>query len=142
MSAVAEPADPHPRPAESEAGARRLRLAGADQVISAYQTGGTRIAASILRPAVVDFLEFSTLGLAEDVALEEIQVGAGCAMAGRMVGDLEEGSPRLRIVALKRGGEPTRITPDVSMAVAAGDYLVVIGERSSLERLAQLAQAG
>ena len=128
--------------AESESGARRLRLAGAHQVISAYQIGGTRIAASILRPAVVDFLEISTLGRGEeDVALEEIRVAAGCAMVGRTVGALEKQSPRLRIVALKREAEPTRMTPDGTTRVNAGDYLVVIGERSSLEQLAQLAQA-
>ncbi len=127
--------------AESESGARRLRLAGAHQVISAYQIGGARIASSILRPAVVDFLEISTLGRGEeDVALEEIRVAAGCAMVGRTVGALEKQSPRLRIVALKREGEPTRVTPDGSTLVDAGDYLVVIGERGSLEQLAQLAQ--
>jgi voltage-gated potassium channel len=127
--------------AESEAGARRLRLAGATQVISAYQIGGTRIAASILRPAVVDFLEISTLGRgAEDVALEEIRVAVSCPMIGRTIGALEQQSPRLRIVALKREGEPIRITPDGSTPVNEGDYLVVIGERTSLGQLAQLAQ--
>jgi voltage-gated potassium channel len=127
--------------AESEAGARRLRLAGATQVISAYQSGGTRIAASILRPAVVDFLEISTLGRgAEDVALEEVRVAASCPMIGQTIRALEQQSPRLRIVALKRNGEPTRITPDGSTPVNEGDYLVVIGERASLGQLAQLAQ--
>ncbi|HSD11561.1 MAG TPA: NAD-binding protein [Candidatus Binatia bacterium] len=127
--------------AESEAGARRLQLAGATQVISAYQSGGTRIAASILRPAVVDFLEISTLGRGEeDIALEEIRAAASCPMIGRTIGALEQQSPRLRIVALKRNGEPTRITPDGSTPVSEGDYLVVIGERTSLAQLAQLAQ--
>jgi voltage-gated potassium channel len=127
--------------AETEAGARRLRLAGADQVISAYQIGGTRIAASIVRPAVVDFLEISALGKGdEDVALEEIRVAAGCPMVGQTIGALEKRSPRLRIVALRRDGEPTRSTPDGSTPVGEGDYLVVIGARASLEELAQLAQ--
>jgi voltage-gated potassium channel len=126
--------------AESESGARRLRLAGAHQVISAYQIGGARIASSILRPAVVDFLEISTLGRGEeDVALEEIRVAPGGAMVGRTVGELETQNPRLRIVALKREGEPTRVTPAGSTRVDAGDYLVVIGERGSLEQLAELA---
>lgn len=127
--------------AETEAGARRLRLAGADQVISAYQSGGARMAASILRPAVVDFLEISTLGRGEeDVALEEIRVASGCAMVGQTIGALEKQSPRVRIVALRRDGEPTRFTPDGSTPIDEGDYLVVIGARASLEQLAQLAQ--
>jgi voltage-gated potassium channel len=129
--------------AESEPGARRLRLAGAHQVISAYQIGGARIASSILRPAVVDFLEISTLGRGdEDVALEEIRVAPAGAMVGRTVGVLETENPRLRIVALKREKEPTRVTPAGSTRVDGGDYLVVIGERGSLEKLAELAGSG
>jgi voltage-gated potassium channel len=127
--------------AESEAGARRLRLAGAEQVISAYQSGGARIAASIVRPAVVDFLEISTLGRGEEVALEEIRVGPRCTIVGQTISALEHERPRVRIVALKHTDEPISITPDASSRVAEGDYLVVLGERKSLDELAQLAQA-
>jgi voltage-gated potassium channel len=127
--------------AETEAGARRLRLAGADQVISAYQSGGARIAASILRPAVVDFLEISSVGGEEDVALEEVQVSEHCALIGTTVAVIEHDRPRLRVVALKRGGERLRITPDGATTIAGGDYLVVVGDRESLSQLAQLAQA-
>src|SRR5262249_24379839 len=38
---------------EGEAGLRRLKLAGADQVISAYQYGGYRVASTIVRSSVV-----------------------------------------------------------------------------------------
>ena len=51
---------------ETEAGLRRLELAGADQALSAYHSGGVRMAASILRPSVVDFLELSEPGVALD----------------------------------------------------------------------------
>ena len=127
--------------AESEAGARRLRLAGADQVISAYQSGGTRIAASILRPAVVDFLDISTFGRDDEVALEEIRVGSRSEIVGRTLSELEKERPRARIIAIKRGVEPISITPDPGSRVEHGDYLVVVGDRASLDELAQLAQA-
>jgi voltage-gated potassium channel len=126
--------------AESEAGARRLRLAGADQVISAYQSGGARIAASILRPAVVDFLEISTLGRDDGVALEEIRVGARSAIVGRTLAALERDHPHVRIVALKRKEEPISITPDPASHVADGDYLVAVGARTGLDEIAQRAQ--
>jgi voltage-gated potassium channel len=126
--------------AESEAGARRLRLAGADQVISAYQSGGSRIAAAIVRPAVVDFLEISTLGHDERVALEEIRVGSRSAIVGRPLGAIEHDHPRVRIIALKRADEAMSITPDPKNRVADGDFLVVVGERAGLDDLAQLAQ--
>ncbi len=125
--------------AETEAGIRRLRLAGADQVISAYQTGGTRIAASILRPAVVDFLEISSPTRGEEVAIEEIRVSPGSGLVGRAIHAIERDTPRLRVVAIKRGEEPIRIVPDASLQVTGGDFLVVVGNRQGLEQLAQMA---
>jgi voltage-gated potassium channel len=124
---------------ESDGGLRRLRLAGADQAISAYQSGGMRIAASILRPSVVDFLEISLESRGEEVDLEQVRVGAGGAIIGRAIASLEEEIPRLRIVALKRGADPILMVPAPATQVADGDQLVVIGERRSLEVLAQLA---
>jgi voltage-gated potassium channel len=63
--------------AESEAGAHRLKLAGADQVLWVYQWGAFRMAASILRPSVVDFLELSVPGRGAEVDLEEIKTCPG-----------------------------------------------------------------
>lgn len=125
---------------ESDGGLRRLRLAGADQAISAYQSGGMRIAASILRPSVVDFLEISLESRGEEVDLEQVRVGAGGEIVGRAIESVERDLPRLRIVALKRGTDPIRMVPEPATLVADGDQLVVIGERRSLEALAQLAQ--
>jgi voltage-gated potassium channel len=119
---------------ESPPAQRRLRQAGADQVVSAYQMGGSRMAASILRPSVVDFLEISVPFRGEQVDLEEI------ALDGREIKEIEGETHRLRIVALKRGEETTRLIPDPTTSVSGGDHLVVIGERPSLEKLAQLAQ--
>jgi voltage-gated potassium channel len=123
---------------ETEAGLRRLELAGAHQTLSAYHSGGVRMAASILRPSVVDFLELSTPGRAE-MALEEMRLAERCALAGRTIADVEAEWPRLRVVALERDGEAIRIVPEPSAALAAGDLLIVIGEREALVRLAQAA---
>lgn len=122
---------------ESDAGLRRLRLAGADQAISAYQLGGLRVAASILRPSVVDFLEISAPGRGETIDLEEVRLEAGCRVAGCSIERIEHENPRLRVVALKRGVEAIRLIPEPGTQLEDGDYLVVVGDRSSLERLAQ-----
>ena len=63
---------------ETEGGLRRLELAGAHQALSAYHSGGVRMAASILRPSIVDFLELSMPGHHEETALEEMRLGARC----------------------------------------------------------------
>lgn len=126
---------------ESDGALRRLKLAGADTVMSAYQMGGMRLASSILRPTVVDFLEISRPSFHAEVDLEEIRVEENSAMVGQGVGALEELGPRLRIVALKRGEEEIELVPTAERTIGAGDHLVVIGEREALDRLAQLAAA-
>jgi len=40
----------------------RLRLAGADRVLNPYRVGGTRLAITVLKPTVVDFVEASLMG--------------------------------------------------------------------------------
>ena len=71
---------------DSDAGLRRLKLAGADQVVAAYQWAGLRIAASILRPSVVDFLQLSVPGRESEVDLEEIRVSRASPAAGKTIG--------------------------------------------------------
>jgi voltage-gated potassium channel len=124
---------------ETEAGLRRLELAGAHQAMSAYHSGGVRMAASILRPSVVDYLELSTPGHRAGMALEEMRLAAHCALAGRTIGAVEGEWGRLRVVALEREGEAIQIVPEPSAALVAGDLLIVIGEREALVRLAQAA---
>jgi voltage-gated potassium channel len=120
---------------ESEAGLQRLKMAGADQTVSAYQWGGIRLAASIMRPSVVDFLELSFPGRGADVDLEEVHVAEGSALVGQPIANIEQASSRIRIVALKRGSAPSTLIPDPATRIAAGDFLVAIGDRDTLRRL-------
>lgn len=126
--------------AETEAGVRRLRLAGADQVISPHGLGGQRIAQAIVRPAVVDFLELSAPGAEAPIDLEEVALAPGCGLAGRTLGQVSQ-DLGISLVALKRPGTPTRLQPPPDEVLQAGDHLVVVGDQSGVERLARLAQA-
>jgi voltage-gated potassium channel len=121
---------------DSDAGLRRLKLAGADQVVAAYQWAGMRIAASIVRPSVVDFLQLSVPGRESEVDLEEIRVSAASPAAGMSIAAVEQQNPRLRIVAMKRNDQPLEMIPAPETKIEPGDLLVVIGESESLKRLA------
>jgi voltage-gated potassium channel len=120
---------------ESEEGLRHLRMAGADQAISAYQWGGLRLAASIMRPSVVDFLELSFPGRGAEIDLEEIRVAEGSALIGQAIAVVEQSAKRLRIVALKRGDAPSTLIPAPATRIEAGDFLVAIGDRETLRGL-------
>jgi voltage-gated potassium channel len=121
---------------DSDAGLRRLKLAGADQVVAAYQWAGLRIAASILRPSVVDFLQLSVPGRESEVDLEEIRVSRASPAAAKTIATLERENPRLRIVAIKRNDQKLEMIPAPDTQIEADDLLVVIGESDSLKRLA------
>jgi voltage-gated potassium channel len=125
--------------AETEAGLRHLKLAGADGAISSYQFSAYRIAAAIARPSVVDFLTLVMPGRGDDVSLEEVKVPPQSPLIGRAIGIVERSNTRLRIVGLKRGADPLTIIPDEQTIIEAGDLIVVIGARISLERLAESA---
>ena len=122
--------------AESDAGMRRLRLAGADPVVSAYQMGGLRVASSILRPSVIDAFEISGPGR-EKIDLEELRVAPGSRIGGQTIEAVERSHPRLRLVAWKGGANELQIIPTPGTVIDHGDVVVAIGDRASLERLAQ-----
>jgi voltage-gated potassium channel len=125
--------------AETEAGARRLRRAGANQVVSPHHLGGQRLAHAILRPAVVDFLELTSPGRTGEIDLEEVVVASGAPLASLAVGELAGRGVRVSVVAIKRGAEPLALNPAPDARFAPGDRVVVVGERESVNRLAELA---
>jgi voltage-gated potassium channel len=117
---------------------RRLKQAGADFVLSAYQMGGVSLAASIIRPSVAQFLQIARPRVGEAVDLEEVRVMSQARLLGKTLGAIEQETTRLRIVALMRA-DRTELIPDPNLRIEVGDFLVVIGERTSLEQLATLA---
>jgi len=125
--------------ARTEEGSRRLRLAGAYQVISPYSISGQRIASSIVRPAVVDFIELSHPTGSSEFSLEEIVVAPGCAACDLPLADLLARNVSVSVVAIQRGSEAIRIRPEADDVLQAEDHVVAVGDSENLARLAELA---
>jgi len=126
---------------ETDAASRRLERAGACSVTSPFRIGGQRVAASILRPSVVDFLEIGRPRQGGEIDLEEVRIGTGSPLAGRTVRELEAEAPGVRIVAVKHIGESMLLAPVAETTLGAGDHVVVIGARAPLLSLAESAAA-
>ncbi len=126
--------------AESAPGVRRLRLAGAEQVISIHSLGGQRIANAILRPAVVDFIELASPGGGAPIDLEEVVLSEGCGIDSTPLRDLPGRGVRIAVVAIKRAGQPTTLIPSADDVLHAGDHVVVVGDRENVRNLALLAE--
>ena len=108
-------------------------------MISSYHFSAYRIAAAIARPSVVDFLTLVLPGGNEETSLEEVKVPPHSPLIGMTITAIERANARLRVVGLKRGTNPISIIPDDQTTIAAGDLIVVLGARESLERLAASA---
>lgn len=118
--------------ATEESAEQRIRQAGADRVVNPYQLGGTRLAHLLAKPAIVSFFDAS-LGKRDEPQFDQVSVTSRSQLAGKT---LLEANIRKRwgigIVALQRGDDVTA-NPTPEMAIAAGDVLVVFGQRHQIQ---------
>lgn len=127
---------------EAEDAEAKVRRAGADRVISPYQLGGVQMAATALRPAVVDFMRLATSSERLDLAAEQVTVGPAAGFAGRTI---REANLRqafgVIIVAINRQSGHMEFNPPPEARIAVGDQLVVLGHPDQLKAL-EAAAAG
>ncbi len=119
--------------AESEAGADRLRQAGATRVVSPYAIGGHRMAQAILRPAVLDFVDLATHHRSLELQLEEIPIGRPGPVSLAESGVREHVD--VMILAIRKANGETRFNPAPDELLTVGDRLLAVGEATSLKTL-------
>jgi voltage-gated potassium channel len=130
--------------ADSEEAEGKLRLAGADQVVSPYVAGGRTMAATALRPLAVTFME---LLAGSDCEVEEFQLsddpdhlgelnGASLAelQLGRRSGALVLAIRNPQASQISSGApEPLLANPGGNVRLAPGQLLVVMGSKQQLQ---------
>lgn len=125
--------------ASDEGVEQKLLRAGADNVVSPYFIGGLRIAHSILKPAVVDFIEFATKSGNIELQMEEIRVKESSPITDKA---LDECGIRkelgIIIVAIKRASGEMEFNPKSTSVIKRGDTLVAMGETKQLKALEEL----
>lgn len=115
----------------------KLMRAGADRVINPYQIGGHRMALSLLRPAVHDFLEhIFHFGQDYNVDVGQIRVEPGSRYAEQTVGSCDLRSAYgVNILAVRRPEGDVIITPNPAQELSVGDTLIVIGPQDAIIKL-------
>ena len=133
--------------ADSDEGERKLRQAGANQVVSPYVAGGRTMAASALRPLAVNFMELLS---GSDCEVDEFQLSDDPRLLGDLNGStLADLELRRRTGALvlavrtpdsPQGESQARLiaNPGGEVRLAPGQLLVVLGSQSQLTRFADL----
>ncbi len=126
--------------ASEESSERKILRAGADRVVSPYFTGGIRIANSILKPAVVDFIEYATKSGNLELQLEEILLSENSKFKNLTLENTAIGRDLgIIIVAIKRHDGTMEFNPNSSSLINSGETLVALGESGKLRRLESLA---
>lgn len=122
--------------AAEEHSANTLLRAGADKVISPYEIGARRMAYSILRPTVIDFIELAMHDQNLALQMEELTVKANSAIKDQT---LIESAIRkdydLIVVAIKKKSGEMIFNPAPQAKIQVGDTLVILGNRENLNRL-------
>jgi voltage-gated potassium channel len=127
--------------AGEEGSEQKLLRAGADRVVSPYYIGGLRIAHAVLRPAVVDFIEFATKSGNIALQIEEISVQENSKLAGNNLDQCGIGRDLgIIIVAIKQANGEMKFNPNFRTVITPGDTLIAVGERSKLNVLEGLAK--
>ncbi len=127
--------------ATDEEARTKLKMAGANKVICPYYTGGLRIAHTVLRPNVIDFLEFATGSEYKDVQIEEIEISSNSSLIKKSLKDAEIGSKfGVIVIGIKRAEGEIELNPSADTIISPKDILIIIGKSEKIEKFTKVAQ--
>jgi len=120
----------------SEEAERKLKLAGADRVVTPYTTAGRVMAQMMIKPQVASFLNAMTSS--GGPSFEEILVTANCGAVGRTIGELDIGSQTGTQIVAVRKADGLELSPNKDTRLEESDVIVGAGsaeEMAALERM-------
>ena len=121
---------------ESPSTCKKLQQAGATRVVMPAAIGAQRIAAMIMRPSIVEFMELVAGRRGPlDVGIDELPISPGSSLVGKSV---EETEFRRRygvlVVAVRRPDGDVVFSPEPSFRFEPGDAAIVMGRLESLDQ--------
>jgi len=127
--------------AAEEGAEEKMRRAGADAVFAPYSITGHRLAQSMLRPHVVQFLDFTTGDIGEDINIEQVRVSSKSEVVTKTIREMQlRRNVGVIVMAIRRSDGHMIFNPPADTAVEAGDFLIVMGKRGDLSALESLLQ--
>jgi voltage-gated potassium channel len=114
----------------------KLLRSGANKVFSPYEIGARRMAQSLVRPTVIDFIDLTVHDGELGLRLEELLVSDKATFVNK---SLKESGIRseydLIVVAIKRQKGEMLFNPNPNTEIQPGDILVVLGEHDNIQGL-------
>jgi len=114
----------------------KLRRAGANRVVMPYILGGKRMANAIMRPDVVDLLDFAFVDPKRNILMEQFVVSTMSPVAEK---SLRESNLRskygLVVIGIKRPDGKLLFNPDANEVMHEGDLLILMGDMANLKHV-------
>ncbi len=123
--------------AESES---KLRLAGADRVVSPQVVGAHRLASMAIQPEIADFIDLVIQGELFELHIEHFEVVPGSALDGRSIG--EAAIRRLSgasVLAVRHTTGPATVNPHPEQIINHGDIVIAVGTEAQVAAFRALA---
>jgi voltage-gated potassium channel len=118
---------------------QKFRRAGADAVFMPYIMAGSRLAQSILRPHVVEFLEVATAESELKVSIEQVKVGGHSEFVDRSIRQMQlRKQVGVIVLAVRRADGQMLFNPDPDTLIQPGDFLIAMGNEEQLRNLTTL----
>ncbi|MCD6202655.1 MAG: potassium channel protein [Bacteroidales bacterium] len=129
--------------ASDEKTEKKLKRAGATNVIMSDKLGGQRMAKLVVQPDVVEFLEKIMLQSSSDVNLEEISCEKMCDLFNhKSIRDLGiRNKSGANIIGMKKKGDYL-FNPDPDVLLDKSDKLFVLGKPDQIALMKKLLQKG
>jgi len=125
--------------ADEEHTEKKLLRAGANRVVMPYLIGGQKMANSIVKPAVTDFIEFTCDNKDIGLEMEELLVAEKSHLNGKTLIDSEiRQEMDVIIVAVRKKDGEMKFNPSSQTRIESGDILISLGKDSDLKKLAEI----
>ncbi len=121
--------------AEDEFSYKKLVKAGAHRVILPYEEGGIKIAQTLLRPSLLEFVDFIVQRQHLSLRVEEIEVKDDYEFANKTLKDSGLRQKYGMIAIAIRKEDRMIFNPDPEEVIKPGNVLVLMGEVKNFEKM-------
>ena len=126
--------------AENQGTEQKMLQVGASKVVSPYLIGAHRLVSTLLKPAVTQFIELSSLEREMDVRIEEIAVESSSILNGKSLKETPIRSELgIIVLAVEKEDRQMIFNPPPDQMIETGDKLITIGTPDQTERLVKMA---
>lgn len=125
--------------ADEEHTHKKLLRAGANRVVMPYLIGGQKMAQTIIKPAVTDFLELTVHDKSIELEMGELLVGERSRLKDVTLAD--SGIRRemnVIILAIRKKSGEMAFNPSFSTRIETGDTLIALGHGYDLQKLSSI----